>query len=341
MVSTHNKRVSIVLLMFLGTWAFQAVSRVLDEETIVQKHRLWMIQYGRAYVNEAEEGRRFKIFKDNLEYIENFNTLGNQTYELSLNIFADLNNEEFAASHTGYKDLPIAGTSKKSTVFRYENLTDFPPSVDWIQAGAVTNVQNQGDCNCCWAFSAVAAVEAIIQIKTGNLISLSEQQLVDCVDSNDGCSGGWMDNAFHYIVQNQGITSDANYPYKATDKKCDSKKAAVSTVTIHGYEDVPANNEAALLKAVSKQPVSVCLEGASKDFQFYSRGIFTGKCGTSLNHAVTVVGYGTSEDGTKYWLAKNSWGINWGEKGYMRILREIDAPQGLCGIAKKASYPIA
>ncbi|GLU13791.1 hypothetical protein SLE2022_304020 [Rubroshorea leprosula] len=287
-------------------WSFQATCRKLDEETIVQKHKLWQTQHGRAYVNEAEEEKRFKIFKDNLEYIENFNSLGNQTYELGLNQFSDLTNEEFVALYTGYKEPPFTGSSEKEIGFLYENLTEVPSSMDWIGAGAVTSIKDQGICGSCWAFSTVAAVEGINQITTGNLISLSEQQLVDCVHSNKGCRGGGMDNAFHYIIQNS---------------------------------DVPANNEKALLKAVSKQPVSVALD--SSGFQLYSKGIFSGKCRTRLNHAVTIVGYGTSEYGTKYWLAKNSWGKDWGEKGYIRIKREVDAPEGLCGIAKKASYPIA
>lgn len=151
-----------------------------------------------------------------------------------------------------------------------------------------------------------------------------------------------MDTAFDYIVQNKGIVSETTYPYKAsTNKTCDLNQAAVPAARIHGYEDVPPNNEEALLKAASKQPVSVALDATGPAFRFYSKGIFTGECETKVNHAVTIVGYGTSEDGTKYWLIKNSWGENWGENGYMRIKRDVDAPQGLCGIATKPSYPIA
>jgi C1A family cysteine protease len=188
----------------------------------------------------------------------------------------------------------------------------------------------------------VAAIEGISKIQTGKLISLSEQQLLDCAtDGNYGCNGGLMDNAFKYIIQNQGITTETNYPYEAMQGTCDTQKASSYEAQISGFEDVPSNNEEALLKAVASQPVSVGLDGYGRDFQLYSSGVFHGECDqTKLNHAVTAIGYGTADDGTKYWLVKNSWGESWGESGYMRIQRDIDSPEGLCGIARQASYPV-
>ena len=100
---------------------------------------------------------------------------------------------------------------------------------------------------------------------------------------------------------------------------------------------MPANSEEALLKAVSQQPVSVAFDATN--FQFYSGGVLSDNCGTDLNHGVLVVGYGTAEDGTSYWLVKNSWGEDWGKKGYLRILRDSGTEGGLCGIAMQASYP--
>ncbi|KAL5864726.1 hypothetical protein ACOSQ3_002240 [Xanthoceras sorbifolium] len=181
------------------------------------------------------------------------------------------------------------------------------------------------------------------KLTTGKLVSLSEQEVVDCdvKGVDEGCNGGLMDDAFKFIQQNKGLTTEANYPYKGVDGTCNAKKEANHAANINGFEDVPSNNEKALLKAVAHQPVSVAIDAGEGDFQFYSSGVFTGTCGTDLDHGVTAVGYGVNADGTKYWLVKNSWGTGWGEEGYIRMQRDVDAKEGLCGIAMQASYPTA
>ncbi|XVE51450.1 hypothetical protein DITRI_Ditri02bG0041500 [Diplodiscus trichospermus] len=330
----------IFVLIVSGALA-SAMSRILDETIVAEKYKQWMVQHGRTYAMKEEENMRFQIFKNNLDFIENFNKMGNKTYKLSINEFADLTNEEFLAYYSGYKMFPST-VSSETKQFKYENLTNIPDSMDWREKEAVTQIKDQGSCGSCWAFSTVAAVEGVAKIKTGQLFSLSEQQLVDCVRTKEtrGCDGGWMDEAFKYIVKNQGLATETEYPYEKKDGTCRHRKAAIRAVQISGYEDVPHNNEEALLKAASLQPVSVALDGAGSEFKFYSGGVFTGPCRTSLNHAVTIVGYGTSEDGSKYWLIKNSWGKSWGESGYMRIKRDVKSKKGLCGIARKASYPV-
>ncbi|XP_057428601.1 zingipain-2-like [Lotus japonicus] len=334
----------IALCTMLWACAYTAMSRTLYDETssvVAKTHQQWMLQYGRSYTNDAEMEKRFKIFMENLEYIEKFNNApGNKSYKLDLNQFSDLTNEEFIASHTGLMIDPSkpSSSSKRASPASLD-LSDTPTSLDWREQGAVTDVKNQGNCGSCWAFSAVAAVEGIVKIKNGNLISLSEQQLVDCAsnEQNQGCGGGFMDNAFSYITEN-GIASENDYQYRGGAGTCQNNEMITPAARISGYEDVPAGEDQLLL-AVSQQPVSVAI-AVGQSFHLYKEGIYSGPCGSSLNHGVTLVGYGTSEeDGTKYWLIKNSWGESWGENGYMRLLRESGQSEGHCGIAVKASYP--
>ncbi|XP_062013009.1 zingipain-2-like [Rosa rugosa] len=330
-----------VLLVF-GIWASQAYCRTLPEAEVnvmLKRHHQWMARHGRAYKDHVEKEKRFKIFKDNVEFIESFNRGGNQPYSLRINEFADQTNEEFLTSRSGYNFQSPDLMSSSESSFRYDNVTAVPSSMDWREKGAVTPVKDQGDCGCCWAFSAVAATEGITKLKTGKLVSLSEQQLVDCDTRSAGCQGGLMDYAFKFIIRNKGLAAQANYPYQGVDGICMRNMEESPAAKITGYEVVP-NNEEALLKAVANQPVSVAIDASGIAMQFYSSGVFTGQCGSQLDHGVTAVGYGTSDDdGTKFWLLKNSWGRSWGEDGYIRIQRDVNVRGGLCGVTKQASYP--
>ncbi|KAG9138157.1 hypothetical protein Leryth_001389 [Lithospermum erythrorhizon] len=290
-----------------------------------------------------EKHKRFNVFKANAQYVHSINKQ-DRPYKLKLNKYADLTSHEFSSVYAGSKikhHMILKGNHKVGSTFMYENVTNVPESVDWRKKGAVTAIKDQGQCGSCWAFSTVVAVEGINHIKTSQLVSLSEQELVDCdTKENAGCNGGLMDSAFEFIKKQGGLTTEEAYPYKAADGKCDPKKENSPAVSIDGHEDIPRNNEDALLKAAANQPVAVAIDAGSSDFQFYSEGVFSGDCGTELNHGVAVVGYGTTVDGTKYWVVKNSWGTGWGEKGYIRMQRGISAKEGLCGIAMQPSYPI-
>ncbi|CAM0952218.1 unnamed protein product [Alopecurus aequalis] len=316
-----------------------AARELKDDMSMVAKHEDWMAQYGRVYKDTTEKAQRFEVFKANVAFIESFNASNNK-FRLGVNQFADIINEEFRTTKTnkGYKANHMRVLS---TGFRYENasLEALPATVDWRAKGAVTPVKDQGQCGCCWAYSAVAATEGIVKIKNGTLVSLAEQELVDCdVHGEDqGCEGGLMDDAFKFIIQNGGLTKESSYPYTAADGKC--KSGSNSAATITGYEDVPANDEAALMKAVASQPVSVAVDGGDMTFQFYSGGVMTGSCGTDLDHGIAAIGYGKDSDGTSYWLMKNSWGASWGENGYLRMEKDIADKKGMCGLAMEPSYP--
>ncbi|KDP47019.1 hypothetical protein JCGZ_10746 [Jatropha curcas] len=296
----------------------------------------WMSKHGKTYRSIEEKLHRFEVFKDNLMHIDHRNR-DITTYWLGLNDFADLTHEEFKSKYLGLNtEFPKRGTSSD---FTYRDIVDLPKSIDWRKKGAVTSVKNQGSCGSCWAFSTVAAVEGINQIVTGNLTSLSEQELIDCDTSfNNGCNGGLMDYAFEYIMNNGGLHKEDDYPYLMEEGTCDEKREEMEVVSISGYHDVPENDEVSLLKALAHQPLSVAIEASGRDFQFYKGGVFTGPCGADLDHGVAAVGYGASK-GLDYIIVKNSWGPKWGENGYIRMKRNTGKPEGLCGINKMASYP--
>ncbi|KAL0391936.1 UNVERIFIED_CONTAM: Cysteine proteinase RD21A [Sesamum radiatum] len=328
----------LILLFFqLPTCKSSSISDFFDS---------WCKEYGKTYASEQEKQQRFKVFEQNYEYVTRHNARPNSSYTLSLNAFADLTNHEFKAKYLGLSlsasDLAIRLNSEQVGVEGPDLVkeSDLPSSVDWRKQGAVTEVKDQGSCGACWSFSTTGAVEGINKIVTGSLISLSEQELIDCDRSyNDGCGGGLMDYAYQFIIKNKGIDSEKDYPYRGREGTCNKEKLKKHVVTIDSYADIPAKNEKKLQQAVATQPVSVGICGSEASFQLYSGGIFTGPCSASLDHAVLIVGY-DSKDGKDYWIIKNSWGRSWGMDGYMHMQRNTGNGEGLCGINMLASYPI-
>ncbi|KAL3628195.1 hypothetical protein CASFOL_027241 [Castilleja foliolosa] len=266
-------------------------------------------------------------------------------HKLALNQFSDMKMDEFNKwTLSNINDDQLYEGENQTTPFMYENVkTVLPRSRDWRKKGAVTPVKQQFGCESCWAFAAVAAVEGINSIRTKTLVSLLEQELVDCDQTNRGCEPGYYRRAFEFIRKN-GIATDTEYPYTGKKGQCAYENiveaAAAGVVTIDGYENVPKNNERALLRAVAHQPVTATIAAGTLDFSHHRKGIFKGECGTEMNHAVTIVGYGKTSCGTKYWIAKNSWGSNWGENGYIRLLRGVSGKGGQCGIARSPAYPV-
>ncbi|KAJ8498106.1 hypothetical protein OPV22_008658 [Ensete ventricosum] len=357
MASTAFRAAALLLLLFflaasaapdMSIIAYNKEHRVRglerSEEEMRRMYDGWLAKHGRAYNALGENDMRFDVFKDNLRFIDAHNAAadaGRHRFRLGLNRFADLTNEEYRAAYLGTR---ARGVPRRSRVpgdrYRYEDGEELPESVDWRAKGAVAAIKDQGSCGSCWAFSAIGAVEGINQIVTGELITLSEQELVDCDTAyNQGCNGGLMDYAFEFIINNKGIDTEDDYPYRARDGMCDQDRKNAKVVSIDGYENIPQNDEKALQKAVANQPVSVAIEAGGREFQLYQSGIFTGRCRTELDHGVVAVGYGT-ENGEDYWIVRNSWGADWGEAGYIRMERNLNTSTGKCGIAMEASYPI-
>lgn len=212
-----------------------------------------------------------------------------------------------------------------------------PVSMDWRQSGAVTSVKNQGSCGSCYSFAATAALEGAFKVKTGTLVDLSTQQLLDCTSGygNMGCSGGLMSNCFNYL-KSYKMQTLSSYPYIGYKSTC-KYNSANGKFNVLSYVNILKGDVAAHMNALVNGPVAVAMAASSSVVSQYRSGIISSTaCGTGLNHGVTMVGYGT-ENGTNYWIVKNSWGSNWGESGYFRILKSSTNGVGICGILSLSS----
>jgi len=285
---------------------------------------------------EAEETHRYNVFKSKLDFVNSWDAKA-RGFTVAINKFCDLTTEEFASLYNGMR---IERT--------YEPVArEVVPSgvtgdiVNWVNKGAVTGVKNQGQCGSCWSFSSTGSMEGAKFLATGSLVSLSEQNLVDCSTSqgNQGCNGGLMDYAFEYVISNGGLDTEASYPYTATGPNTCQYNPANSAETLSSYTDVTSGDEGALETAANQQPISVAIDASNDSFQTYSGGVYyEPNCSsTSLDHGVLVVGYGTDDSGNDYWLVKNSWGTDWGMAGYIQMSRNKN---NNCGIATAASFPV-
>merc|ERR1712126_271077 len=325
---------SVVLVLAVGLANAASISTRLQEEW-----ELFKKTHGKTY-SEAEEKFRMQVFLDNRQGIARHNTRhqnGEISYTLAMNKYGDLLHHEFVSMMNGYQRRNNTKTGRRVSFMKPANVL-LPASVDWRTEGAVTSVKDQGACGSCWAFSATGALEGQHYRSTGKLVSLSEQNLVDCSKENNGCDGGLMDYAFEYVANNGGIDTESSYPYEGKDGKCRFDPANVGA-TAKGFNDIPSGDEAALKAAIATVgPISVAIDASHSSFQFYSRGIYSEPHCSSrfLDHGVLAVGYG-NDAGSDYWIIKNSWGTTWGESGYIKMARNV---KNQCGVATEASYPL-
>jgi len=302
-----------------------------------EKFAEWMALYDVKFESAEEQEQALLNFSEADDFIETHNS-GSHSYSLGHNQFSHLSWDQFR----DHKGIGVPMLERKSPLRRLpKNLRAFqvPESKDWRDEGAVTTVKNQEQCGSCWSFSATGAIEGAYFLKNGELVSFSEQMLVDCDYEDLGCNGGLMDNAFEWIEDNGGLCSEHAYPYIAKKESCrDWSCTPVSHSNPTGWVDID-QSEKALMEAVAQTPVAIAIEADQMAFQFYSDGVFTGSCGTSLDHGVLAVGYGKDESGQEYWIVKNSWGDSWGKDGYIYLEKGKDQEGGQCGLYLQASYP--
>jgi cathepsin L len=326
-------RLAILAVLIACASAASVFDVTLDNQWSIYKS-----VHGKSY--GKDDSMRRLIWEANHRFVAKHNAefkAGIQTYEVEINRFADMTLEEFRTMYNTYNASKVM-KARQGTPYKVSGSAN-PDEVDWRKEGYVTPVKDQGQCGSCWAFSTVASLEGQHFKATKELVSLSEQNLVDCsrAEGNPGCNGGLMDQGFDYIHKNGGIDTEASYPYVPQTRPCRFKKDSIGA-TDTGFVDIAEGSESALEDALATVgPIAVAIDASHMSFQFYSEGIYNEPaCSSSdLDHGVTAVGYGSNDQGD-YWIVKNSWGEVWGMDGYILMSRNKN---NQCGIASAASYP--
>jgi C1A family cysteine protease len=318
------------------------------KSSVITRFEEWINNFKIIIETDEQYSSTLEKWVNNNKFIDDVNAR-NLTYKLGHNQFSGMDSSDFS-NYLGISGILYKDTEnvKNTKSFGFE--VNVPESVNWVTKGAVTNVKDQGQCGSCWSFSTTGALEGAYFVKYGVLESFSEQQLVDCDNYRNGgkdlgCKGGLMDNAFTWIGDNGGLCSETEYPYFSGETKtngpCKTSCKNIEKSKITEFVDIIKSSDDEMMKAISKQPVSIAIEADQREFQLYKSGVFSTSCGVNLDHGVLVVGYG-SENNLDYYLVKNSWGTSWGNNGYIKLGRgkQYNNGDGQCGLLLQGSYPV-
>jgi len=313
--------------------ALFAYAYAVTESEYAEAFYNWQNEHGKVYKSFLESRHRYSVFRSNFDFVNTWDAEA-RGFTVAINEFADQTIEEFSRWACGMN------ITRTTEIVAPVVQVDAPATWDWREHGAVTEIKNQGQCGSCWSFSATGSTEGAWFLAKHGLTPLSEQNLVDCSvpEGNEGCNGGLMDQAFQYVIKNNGIDTESSYPYTATGPNACRYKAADKGSTLKSFHDIPQGSETALLAATYMTPTSVAIDASHSSFQFYSGGVYNEPAcsSTALDHGVLSIGFGTLSN-KDYWLVKNSWGTGWGLSGYIMMSRNKN---NQCGIATAASYPI-
>ena len=322
------KKFILVLLLAI-------ISSEIDiESQIFTRFQRFIKKYNKKYNSMNEYLARFNVFRQNI--ITDAQN-GPINFNQGITKFSDLTRQEFARTYLNLNFNSMALLNLKPVTVKISN--EAPEAFDWRNQGAVSDIKDQGSCGSCWAFATVANLEGLYAEKKGVIKTFSEQMLVDCDTSDSGCNGGLMEYSFAWLKKNGGFMLDSDYPYKGVKSTCKSDKSKYVDMKVTGYKKLgssystwsPVDEDEIKEFLYTTGPLAIALN--ADPLQTYSSGVLdltSTKCPSSgINHAVTLVGYGTDSSTSKaYWLVKNSWGKSWGESGYFRIKRG----SGTCGV---------
>jgi len=335
-----SEAVATTLGLLKGLEAEVSKSGDFREQFLFQKYKDFIGIYEKSYKSEKEAVNRYDNFKDNMQKIEKMQAKERGTAKYGPNKFSDMSAAEFRKYFLSPKPWDLTKKPPRKVSLTTTQTANIPDSFDWREHGAVTPIKNQGYCGSCWAFSTTGNIEGQWAIQKGKLVDLSEQELVDCDTVDKGCNGGLPSDAYKEIIRLGGLETEKGYPYDGQDEKCHLNKTDIK-VYINDSLQLSTNETEIKAWLFHNGPISIGINANA--MQFYWGGVshpWSFLCSPSgIDHGVLIVGYGVEKGligPQPFWIIKNSWGTDWGEKGYYRIYRG----DGSCGVNQMCTSAI-